>query len=172
MKQLINFNGRMYNSVEEMPPDIRRAYEQVMGIFSDKDQNGVPDAFEGIASAGAEPIGLQSNNIFIYEGRRYQSVDELPLEARQKYEQALGRLDANRNGMPDFLEGIISVSPGAASNPDIADPTRPEPERPPAQSPSLVIEPEGVSPQWVVAAVVLIGLVCAGAAAVLLWMRQ
>ena len=42
--------------------------------------------------------------VIVYEGRAYNSVDELPTEAREKYPTALGRLDRNQNMIPDFLE--------------------------------------------------------------------
>jgi hypothetical protein len=44
-------NGRAYTSPAEMPPEVRRAYERMMGVFADTDQDGVPDMFEGVVSA-------------------------------------------------------------------------------------------------------------------------
>lgn len=43
-------NGRTYSSLDEMPPEARAAYQQMMGVFADKDGNGVPDILEGAAS--------------------------------------------------------------------------------------------------------------------------
>src|SRR5687768_14813285 len=43
----ITVNGQTYNSVDEMPPDVRRRYEQVMSMMADKNNNGVPDIMEG-----------------------------------------------------------------------------------------------------------------------------
>ncbi len=43
----IIFNGQQYSSVEEMPEDVRRTYEQAMsGVLADSDRNGIPDVFE------------------------------------------------------------------------------------------------------------------------------
>ena len=43
----ITLNGRTYNSVEEMPPDVREQFEKAMSLLADKNNNGIPDALEG-----------------------------------------------------------------------------------------------------------------------------
>jgi hypothetical protein len=41
------FNGKEYSSPEEMPPEIRQAYDQAMAtVLADADDDGVPDIFE------------------------------------------------------------------------------------------------------------------------------
>ena len=43
----IKVNGKTYKSVDEMPPDVRRQYEQAMQtMMADRDRNGVPDILE------------------------------------------------------------------------------------------------------------------------------
>ena len=43
---------------------------------------------------------------FVVNGKTYTSLDEMPPDIRQSYEQAMGLLrDENQNGMPDILEG-------------------------------------------------------------------
>jgi hypothetical protein len=115
MSSKIIFNGKEYNSLEEMPADARQAYESMMGIFADKDQNGIPDILEGkgdISTTSAQPtsnITLQSATI-VYDGKSYNNVDELPPEARAQYEQAMGMLaDQNQNGVPDMLENVLAM---------------------------------------------------------------
>ena len=43
----IHFNGKTYNDLAEMPATEREAYEQLMTIFKDEDQDGTPDIFQG-----------------------------------------------------------------------------------------------------------------------------
>jgi hypothetical protein len=44
----ITVNGQTYRSVEEMPPDVRQTYEQLMSrVRADANQNGIADVFEG-----------------------------------------------------------------------------------------------------------------------------
>ncbi len=120
--KIIVIDGKTYNSVDEMPEDIRQKYEQamsslkeangnlvpdafeIMNLLADKNKNGVPDVLEGIGS-----LNVASNMKIIVDGKKYDSVESLPPELRAKYEQALGAIDANRNGIPDFLEGKIEV---------------------------------------------------------------
>lgn len=42
----IIFNGKEYNSISEMPQEIRVQYEKLIQIFGDSDKNGVPDILE------------------------------------------------------------------------------------------------------------------------------
>ena len=42
----IVFNGREYDGVEQMPPEIRAQYLQVINALGDADGNGIPDILE------------------------------------------------------------------------------------------------------------------------------
>lgn len=119
----IVIDGKTYNSVDEMPEDVRRNYEEAMknfgvtansaanplqalnNVFADANNNGMPDIMES-----QQVINLSGGMKFVVDGKTYNTVDELPPDARAKYEQAMGSIDKNRNGMPDFLEGMMNVS--------------------------------------------------------------
>jgi hypothetical protein len=79
---------------------------EAANILADKDQDGVPDIFENESTAN--PVG-QSMKIIV-DGKEFNSLESLPPEARARYEEAMGKLDANRNGIPDFVEGMIGTS--------------------------------------------------------------
>ena len=120
--KIIVIDGKTYHSVEEMPPAIRQKYEQAMqtlgdansnqmpdafettNIFADKDKDGLPDVLENIASGQATVSSMK----IIVDGKEFNSLEALPPEARARYEEAMGKLDANRNGIPDFAEGMMS----------------------------------------------------------------
>lgn len=120
--KVIVIDGKTYHSVEEMPPDIRQKYEQAMrslgdansnqipdafetmNIFADKDKDGVPDVLENLAAGHATVSTMK----IIVDGKEFDGLENLPPEARARYEEAMGKLDANRNGIPDFVEGMIS----------------------------------------------------------------
>jgi len=42
----ITFAGQTYHSVDDMPPDVRRAYERVMAALAETIPSGVPDIWE------------------------------------------------------------------------------------------------------------------------------
>lgn len=119
--RLIVIDGKTYNSVNEMPEDVRRLYEQAMSSLKDQDANRVPDAIEQpgelvdknrngipdiIENTPGGPIVANALRV-LFDGREYTSLDELPPDARAKYEQAMSTLDANRNGIPDVVEGML-----------------------------------------------------------------
>ncbi len=120
--RLIVIDGKTYKSVNEMPEDVRLKYEQAMGslnqvqdqtpaavesgnLLEDKNNNGMPDVFENAFRVG----NMMSSMKIIVDGKQVDSVDDLPPEARAKYERAMSGLDANKNSVPDFMEGIMGT---------------------------------------------------------------
>ena len=127
--KLIVIDGKTYHSVDEMPSDIRQKYEQAMrslgdandnripdafetvsfetvNIFADKNKNDVPDVLENIAAGHT----VMNSMKIIVDGKEFNGLENLPPEARTRYEEAMGKLDANRNGVPDFAEGMINTT--------------------------------------------------------------
>lgn len=179
-QRFIVIDGKTYKSVDEMPEEIRRKYEEAMrnldkngngtpdilenqNFFTDKNNDGIPDALENLAALkGAHVMG--STKIMV-NGQAYDVLDQLPPEIRAKYEQAMSAMDANRNGMPDFMEGMINVPAPATNNAPVSFGT----PNPPLSKPipaSSTIEPES-SGGWMLAlagiALVALCLIAAGA---------
>jgi hypothetical protein len=125
----IVIDGKTYKSVNDMPQDVRLKYEQAMGslkdqaqnqtptalesgnLFGDKNNNGIPDVFENAFSAS----DMMSSMKIMVDGKQVNSVDDLPPEARAKYDRAMSGLDANKNGIPDFMEGMMGAPQQASS---------------------------------------------------------
>ena len=139
--RLIVIDGKSYNSVDEMPPDIRALYEEAMrnmsrdrlhnpvenlDPFTDRDRDGIADGFAAMPPAQNMVGNVMNSAQIVVNGQTYSSLEELPPEYRATYEQAMGNLDANRNGIPDFVEGMLKMTgqavPTATSNYDIATP--------------------------------------------------
>jgi hypothetical protein len=119
-QKLIVIDGKTYKSVDEMPEDVRTNYENAMrqmsrnasntpnpveniDVFTDKNNNGMPDVFKGMVA------NVLSATKIVAGGKVYNSLDELPPDVRAKYEQAMGTMDANKNGIPDFVEGMLGT---------------------------------------------------------------
>jgi len=85
----IIFNGKTYNSLEEMPANERQAFEQMQQIFVDANGNGIPDFMEGDMFRNV--MAAVSNNVS-YKGQVYNSLDELPADVREKVQKALDKM--------------------------------------------------------------------------------
>ncbi|HNQ94030.1 MAG TPA: hypothetical protein PKK96_06170 [Anaerolineales bacterium] len=118
----IVIDGKAYNSVDEMPEEVRRNYEEAMrnfgaattnaanpiqalnNIFADANNNGMPDVVEN------QVMNTMGGVTFVVNGQTYNSLDDLPPEARAKYEQFMGSMDKNRSDAPDYLKAMMNVS--------------------------------------------------------------
>lgn len=67
--QTITFNGKQYNSVEELPPEIREAYEKAMAAGPDRDH---------VTISG-----------FTVGSKQYQDMDFMPAEFRDALKNAV-----------------------------------------------------------------------------------
>ncbi len=88
---MIIFNGKTYNSAEEMPANERQAYEQVANMLVDKNGNGIPDFLEGDMVKNVMTAFTSSMNV---NGQTYNNMDELPPDIRTKVQGAFEKLSA------------------------------------------------------------------------------
>jgi len=106
MSTKIIFNGKEYKSIDEMPSDVRHAYEKIMTVFADKNQNGVPDIMEGIIKtkiniSGGITTETRTGSMetittkIVVNGQEYDSVEQMPLEVRRIYEKTIGKFSNN-----------------------------------------------------------------------------
>jgi hypothetical protein len=113
-RKVIVIDGKTYTSLEEMPPDVRQKYEQAMrsledannnripdafetaDIFADQDRDGTPDVLENLA---AQSTTVSTMKIII-DGKEFTRVEDLPPDARARYEEAMGKMDANQMAFP------------------------------------------------------------------------
>ncbi|RIK48355.1 MAG: hypothetical protein DCC59_15295, partial [Chloroflexi bacterium] len=76
------FNGKTYNSIEDMPADERKAYEQVSQILVDKNGNGIPDLLEGDMAQNV--LAAHSTGMHVtVNGKVYRTLEDLPPDLRQ-----------------------------------------------------------------------------------------
>lgn len=158
----IIFNGKSYNSIDEMPATERMAYEQMMNIFVDKNGNGIPDFMEGdvvqnVMSAYSQKVDFNGNTV--------HSLDDLPPEVRQSVNTAfqvmtnLGLIP----GVPAEFQNQnqpVSREPMATSKPFVSREYNP------------TIQEEKSNTSSIIVLISLVLLLCIGAAAALifLWM--
>ena len=161
-QRLIVIDGKTYNSVNEMPPDVRTKYEQAMAGIKDTNSDGFPDFVEE-----AKPTLVSNVMKFVVDGKEYNSLEDLPPEMRAKYEQAMGAFDQNSNGIPDFVEGMIGGITNQTDNIQIKPMMTSSPPRSKPITSTQTIEPES-SNSWLIALfiILLLGMCVLGGGAV------
>jgi hypothetical protein len=68
--------------------------------------------------------------VIVIDSKEFDGLENLPPEARARYEKAMGKLDANRNGILDVVEGMMNASNQTANtsiNVGVARPRRSAP---------------------------------------------
>ena len=88
MSSRIVFNGQEYPSVDAMPADVRKQYDDVMRLLADAG-----------GGAGGGTIGkvmnvLKSTNVTIRVNGKEYSPDDLPPALKAIYDKAMGEKDA------------------------------------------------------------------------------
>jgi hypothetical protein len=84
------YNGKEYANPDEMPPEIRTAYEQALA--------------KGHISTRPQTTKITIN------GKTYESADDIPENLRPMYDQAMRSVDKNQDGIPDAFQ---QNAPGA-----------------------------------------------------------
>jgi hypothetical protein len=84
----IIFNGKSYNTPDEMSAAERATFEQLTGLFVDKNGNGIPDFLEGdivknVSTAYANIVSINGNMI---------NASEMPEEMREKVQSAFQKM--------------------------------------------------------------------------------
>ena len=118
VKRKFKINGKEYNSIEEMPPDIRNAFEKAMASQTGSGQQ-------------INPVTMHTKIVF--NGTEYQSIDAMPQDVRQLYEKVLksaetGTAPANVITASD-LSGMLTghKNYGNTSMENMGKPTKIEP---------------------------------------------
>ena len=156
----IVFNGKTYNSLEEMPSNERMAYEQMQKIFVDANGNGIPDFLEGDI---AKNVMTAFTNVVNYDGKVYNNLDELPADARQKVQDAFAKL--NQMGIVN-----VNASMQASSKPAAFEPAF-QPSKPLIPQEPAIGEVSRARGLVVIIAVAVALFICATGAALFLFAR-
>jgi len=118
VKRKYKINGKEYNSIEEMPSDIRKAFEKAMASQAGSDHQ-------------INQATIQTKIIF--NGTEYQNIDAMPQDVRQLYEKVLraaetGTAPANiitaddMSGMPTESKTYGTTSMGNMETPTKTEP--------------------------------------------------
>ena len=113
----ITVNGKTYSNVDEMPPDVRRQYEQGMrSMMADRDGDGVPDILEHPRSSGSTAsVSVNKFQHITVNGKSYERLEDVPAEFRDVIAKALNNPKLSSTSAPPSrtqirLPGIQSGS--------------------------------------------------------------
>jgi len=96
VKRRIVFNGKEYDSIEELPENVRRTLENATA-------GSLPSAATGAAASAKVRI--------MFNGQEYTSVDAMPASVRRIYEGALAAVESG--GAAGQVGAAIRVAPMA-----------------------------------------------------------
>jgi hypothetical protein len=85
-KTKIRVNGQEYSSVDEMPPEIRQAFERAMA-----------------GQTGATTTTKTFKVVF--NGQEYNGLDQMPAAVRQLYETAMAAVEQKGDAIPNLVGG-------------------------------------------------------------------
>ncbi|GAB4498121.1 MAG: hypothetical protein OHK003_09110 [Anaerolineales bacterium] len=114
----IIFNGKTYNSIEDMPANERQAFEQMSHMFVDANGNGIPDLLEGDMVQNVLAAHSTKTQISA-DGETYHTLEDLPPELRQSVDSAfqmLSNMGILKN-MPETSSEPFSRKPQFESKP-------------------------------------------------------
>jgi hypothetical protein len=81
MQMTITVNGQKFDSIEQMPPDVREQYERAMNPLTDREGNSIPDVIEGKVNATtlnpATTVVTKTTSRLVVNGREI-SADDVP----------------------------------------------------------------------------------------------
>lgn len=85
-------NGKEYDGIEAMPPDVRKDYEALLESLKN---TGGEDVLSVLKSPGHATIKTTTTvRQIVVNGKSYGSVEEMPAETRRIYEEAMARMAA------------------------------------------------------------------------------
>lgn len=123
---MIEFNDKTYRSVEEMPPEVRKAYEEAMRHLAEAREKGLT----ALTKATQEESGLHRKveihtTKIVVNGQEYASMEEMPPEVRKIYEQAMklagvSLTEPAGQNVEGQAEPALSASPPETSQPRTA----------------------------------------------------
>jgi len=112
MGEKIEFNGREYDGIDAMPPDVRRQYEAVLTLVREEIGWKLSSLLESGPLRKLFKISATVNRRIVLNGKEFKSVDEMPAAVRAAYERALAEAGGGGEAM-----GGRTQSPQASFRP-------------------------------------------------------
>ena len=106
----IVFNGNEYDSVDAMPPDVRKEYEVALETLR---KSGGEEILSILQRGGGTHIKATVREIVV-NGKKYDSVEAMPPDVRHAYERAMASLPATERPRPLPSRAVVEAEGEAA----------------------------------------------------------
>ena len=104
IKSKIIVNGKEYSSPDELPLELRKAYDQALANRDNSQQ-----------------MQITGSSKITFNGHTYPNREAMPDEERLIYDSAMEAIDRNHDGIPDSLQmGKNAVLPSAGTSTPIS----------------------------------------------------
>jgi hypothetical protein len=94
VKRKYKINGKEYNSIEEMPEDIRKAFEKAMISKDGK----------------SSQITTNMQNKIMFNDVEYESIDAMPQDVRQLYKEVMKTVETRATSPGNDFEAKVDFS--------------------------------------------------------------
>jgi hypothetical protein len=118
----ITVNGRDYASLEAMPADVRRLYEEALRgtpPLGMDGNHGAADWLEGVEATGGISRRVITSQTIVVNGSHYASLEEVPDEHREAIESALGRMSKGEGTRVHHAEVEWTTGPRREGRPPL-----------------------------------------------------
>ena len=158
----IEFNGKTYNDIAEMPATEGQAYEQLISALKDENQDGIPDILQGDVVSNI--IEAVASTKIIVDGQQVGGLGDLTQEQRIKLEKSMSILKKMGiiSEMPNLDVGIHASHPTAMP---VWDDTEIRASKPLFQQASAIQEDKSGS-RLIIIAIALASLLLCGVGAI------
>jgi hypothetical protein len=111
LKTKIRVNGQDYGSVNDMPPEVRQAYELALSTTAGARHDGFLQTLEKGIRANAQ---VASNAKIVFNGHEYGSVDQMPANLRRLYQAVIAAVETGDAPIAPEAGGAVQpVQPNA-----------------------------------------------------------
>jgi hypothetical protein len=102
MRTRIVFNGHEYSGPEQMPDDVRRAYQEMLDQLRDKDADGIPDVLQG--DGGDNALHIETSVTYNMLG----GLPESELQGKEPFVQTLDTVSRALGGGLGVLLAFVA----------------------------------------------------------------
>lgn len=104
----IQFNGKTYNDLAEMPATEREMYDQLMSVMQDADGNGIPDLLEGDVVGNIIKVVKKSGG----DSDSVAALEKISPEMRARISKGVAKLQefGLLSEIPDLLRDVQAPS--------------------------------------------------------------